>query len=197
MPSLQSGTSPWTSTCRASATVSSTAKSGHGSPQDPQAAVRNPRSNRALWAVSTPPWAKRSQAGSTSAGGGAAATIELLIPVRASMSGGTGMAGSTSVENSPSTRPARIRTAPISVIRASSGDQPVVSTSTTTYSSRVRGVAGHGATACHTGGAGTPGVQAGPHEGAASRSVTSSTVGGTADTLLPGTPRARNVRGRT
>ena len=197
MPSLQSGTSPGTSTCRAIATVSSTAKSGHGSPHDPQAAVRNPRSNRALWAVSTPPWANRSQAGSTSAGAGAAATIWLLIPVRVSMSGGTGMAGSTSVENSPRTRPSRTRTAPISVIRASCGDQPVVSTSTTTYSSRVKLLAGQGAIACHTGGAGTPGVQAGPQAGAASRSVTYPTVGGTADSSRSGTPPARNVRGHS
>ena len=72
---------------------------------------------------------KVSNAGSTAAGPGAAETIWLLIPVSASMSAGTGMAGSTRLENSAVIRPAlRILTAAISVIRASAwSDQPVVS----------------------------------------------------------------------
>ncbi len=98
------------------------------------------------------------------------------------MSGGTGMAGSTSVENSPSTCPARMRTAPISVIRACSGDHPVVSTSTITYSSRVR----LAAVRRHSGGAGTPGVQALSRKGA--RSVTNPTLGATTDSSPCGTP---------
>ena len=74
------------------------------------------------------------QAGSASAARGAVDTSWLLIPVSASISAGTGTPGSTSVQNSPVTRPARSLTAPISVIRASAGDQPVVSTSTTANS---------------------------------------------------------------
>ena len=51
------------------------------------------------------------------------------------MPGGTGMPGLTSEANSPRRRPPRTRTAPISVIAAAPGDQPVVSRSTTANSS--------------------------------------------------------------
>jgi hypothetical protein len=47
---------------------------------------------------------------------------------------GTGLPGSTSDSNSATIRPPRTRTAPISVMPASSGAQPVVSTSTTVKS---------------------------------------------------------------
>ena len=190
--SLQSGTSPSPSTCLATVTVSSTVKSGQRSPQSPQAELRKPRSKGALWAVSTRPPAKLSKAGSASPGCGAAATIWLVIPVRASMSPGTGTPGLTSVVNSPSTRPARIRTAPISVILASAGDQPVVSTSTTANSTCVSAIPAQGAaTPRGPAGARAPGVQAGA---VGCRSVTVFTVGHPADNSPPGAgPGKRRV----
>jgi hypothetical protein len=51
---------------------------------------------------------------------------------------GTGVPGLTSDPNSAITVPLRTRTAPISVMSASSGDQPVVSTSTTVTSRLAR-----------------------------------------------------------
>ena len=57
-----------------------------------------------------------------------------LIPVSATMSGGMARPGLTSVLNSARIWPPPNRTAPISVMPASSGDQPVVSTSTITNS---------------------------------------------------------------
>jgi hypothetical protein len=55
------------------------------------------------------------------------------------MDGGTGIPGLTREANSPCRRPPRTRTAPISVIAAASGDQPVVSRSTTANSSSASG----------------------------------------------------------
>jgi len=132
--SLQLGTSSSPSTQRASSTVSTTGKSGQGSSQAWHAAVRKPTSNGALWAVSTQPRANARKAGSTSASGGAAATIASLMPVSATTCSGIAPPGLTSDENCPSWWPPLIFTAPISVIRASPGVQPVVSTSTMTKS---------------------------------------------------------------
>jgi hypothetical protein len=143
--SLQLGTSsaasrPVASRRRASATVSrttvsSTGPAGPGRPALAPAAVRKLISNGALCAVSTAPWAKSRKLASAAAGGGAAAIILSVIPVSASMSGGMARPGLTRVLNSARICPPLIRTAPISVMPASSGDQPVVSTSTITNSS--------------------------------------------------------------
>ncbi len=91
-------------------------------------------SNGAWCAVSTAPWAKSRKLASAAAGGGAAVTMASLIPVSATMSGGMARPGLTSVLNSARMWPPHSRTAPISVMPASSGDQPVVSTSTITNS---------------------------------------------------------------
>ena len=91
-------------------------------------------SNGALCAASTAPWAKSRKLASASAAAGAGATIASLIPVSATMSGGMARPGLTSVLNSARIWPPVIRTAPISVMPASSGDQPVVSTLTITKS---------------------------------------------------------------
>ena len=128
--SLQLGTSSSLSTRRASSTVSTTGKPGQGRSQVWHAARRKPTSNGALCAVSTPPCAKARKAGRTRSSGGAAATIASLMPVSVTSRWGIALPGLTSDENCPSWRPALTLTAPISVIRASSGDQPVVSTST-------------------------------------------------------------------
>ena len=98
------------------------------------AAARKLTSNGALCAVSTAPWAKSRKLASAAAGGGAAVTMSSLIPVSATMSGGMARPGLTRVLNSARIWPPLIRTAPISVMPASSGDQPVVSTSTITNS---------------------------------------------------------------
>ena len=58
-----------------------------------------------------------------------------VMPVSATMSGGMTRPGLTRLANSAQIRPPLSRTAPISVIPSASGDQPVVSTSTTTKSS--------------------------------------------------------------
>ncbi len=63
---------------------------------------------------------------------GAEATIDVVMPVRAVISAGTGPPGSTRVWNSPSTSPPRTFTAPNSVIAEPVGLPPVVSRSTTT-----------------------------------------------------------------
>ena len=137
--SLQLGTSAAPSTSRASATVSSTGKSGQGTPQAPQAALRKPTSNGALCAVSTQPRANARNLGSAAAIGGAWPAIASVIPVSAVMSAGIAPPGLTSVQNSELIRSPATRTAPISVMLAWSGSQPVVSTSTITNSRSVSG----------------------------------------------------------
>src|SRR6185437_16297573 len=114
-------------------------KPGHSRTTLVQAAVRNFRSNGALCAARTLPSANLSRPGSTAATGGADASIWSLIPVSSVIAGGTGVPGLTSEPNSATTRPACTRTAPISVMSASSGAQPVVSTSTTVKSRSVSG----------------------------------------------------------
>ena len=84
--------------------------------------------------MSTLPSANASKPGRTAATGGARASIRSLIPVSSVIGAGTGVPGLTSDVNSATTSPLRTRTAPISVIPATSGDQPVVSTSTTVKS---------------------------------------------------------------
>jgi hypothetical protein len=68
---------------------------------------------------------------SAATAGGARRTMASVIPVSSVMSGGIGPDGLISEKNSPVTCPPPIRTAPISIICACSGSQPVVSTSTT------------------------------------------------------------------
>jgi hypothetical protein len=114
--------------------VSSTWQAGHGTPQAVQAALRKPTSNGALCAMSTRPRAKLRNPGRTAVIGGAWATMALLMPVSTAISGGMARPGLTSAVNSSRTRPPLILTAPISVMLDSSGDHPVVSTSTTVKS---------------------------------------------------------------
>ncbi len=132
--SLQLGTSSAASASRARVTVSSTGGDGQRSPLLAQAAARKLTSKGALCAVSTQPWTKSRRTGSTAAAGGASATMASLMPVSSAMSAGIAWPGFTRVANSASIRPPRTRTAPISVIPAVSGDQPVVSISTTAKS---------------------------------------------------------------
>ena len=66
---------------------------------------------------------------------GARRAIASVIPVSALISAGISVPGLTSAEKCASTRPWRTRTAPMSVMCASPGCQPVVSTSTTVNSS--------------------------------------------------------------
>ena len=132
--SLQLGTSSAASASRARVTVSSTGGDGQRSPLPAQAAARKLTSKGALCAVRTQPWTKSRSTGSTAAAGGASATMASLMPVSSAMSAGMAWPGFTRVANSASIRPPRTRTAPISVIPAVSGDQPVVSMSTTAKS---------------------------------------------------------------
>ncbi len=109
-------------------------------------------SKGALCAVSTQPRAKARNPGSIAPIGGAWLTIASVIPVSAVMSAGIGCPGLTRAENSIGGRPSPILTAPISVMLASSGSQPVVSTSTITKSTLASGriaSAGGGATGSH------------------------------------------------
>jgi len=85
-----------------------------------------------LWATQTVSRANSRNVGSTSASGGAGASIASVMPVSTVMNGGIGRPGLTSVPNSASSAPPRIFTAPISVIPQSPGVPPVVSRSTTT-----------------------------------------------------------------
>ena len=137
--SLRSGTSAAPRTSRASSTVSSTGKAGQGTPEVPQAALRKPTSKGALCAVSTQPRANARNIGRTALIGGAWPTIASVMPVSAVMSAGIALPGLTSVQKCDRICPPLTRTAPISVIPASSGSQPVVSTSTMTKSSSASG----------------------------------------------------------
>ena len=119
---------------RASSTVSTTGEPASAARVPAHAAVRKPTSNGALCAVSTQPRAKARKPGSTAAGRRRAATMASLMPVSAAMSAGIAPPGLTRAANSPRIRP------PLHPDRADlgdprpSGDQPVVSTSTTTKS---------------------------------------------------------------
>jgi len=115
---------------------SMTEKSGHRMLQRPHAAARKPTSNGALCAVSTQLRANARKPGRTAPTGGAWLTIASVMPVSVTMSSGIGRPGLTSVENSAAGWPSLTRTAAISVMAASCGCQPVVSTSTTTKSAR-------------------------------------------------------------
>ncbi len=64
--------------------------------------------------------------------GGAAISMDSVMPVSTVMNAGMRSPGLTSVPNSPSTSPPRTLTAPISVMPPPSGAPPVVSRSTTT-----------------------------------------------------------------
>ncbi len=100
-------------------------------------------SNGALCAVSTQPRAKARKPGSTAPAAGACRTIASVMPVSSVMSRGMGLPGLIRVANSAGGL-ALTRTAPISVMLASSGSQPVVSTSTTTKSRLAIGPVGTG-----------------------------------------------------
>jgi hypothetical protein len=62
------------------------------------------------------------------------------MPVRWVMNLGIGVPGATSVSNTPIRSPLRYFTAPISVIRESAGDPPVVSKSTMQKLTSSRGI---------------------------------------------------------
>jgi len=79
--SLQLGTSSRVSSRRASTAVSTDDAAGHRMPFWAHAAFRNPRSKGALWATSTAPRANSRKAGSTVPIRGAAATIDVVMPV--------------------------------------------------------------------------------------------------------------------
>ena len=97
-------------------------------------------SKPALWATRVLPRMNSRKLGSTDSIRGAATTMASVMPVSTEMNGGIGPPGSTSVENSPSTSPARTLTAPISVITCSAGEPPVVSRSNTTNVTSLSGV---------------------------------------------------------
>src|SRR5215213_1396836 len=98
------------------------------------------RSKEALWATSTAPPRNSSRQGRTTSIGSASATIPLVMPVRALISGGIETSGLTRVWKVPRTSPPRILTAPTSVMRSLAADPPVVSRSRTTNSTSSSGV---------------------------------------------------------
>ena len=108
------------STARASRAVQSTGGRGQTCPCRLHAARRKPASKGALCATSTAPVRNSRSDGSTTGSGGAPVTIAVVMPVRATMLGGTPVPGSTSVANSPSRSPPRTLTAPISVMASRS-----------------------------------------------------------------------------
>ena len=79
--SLQFGTSSRVSSRRASTAVSTEAAGGQRMPVCAHAALRKPRSKGALCATSTAPRANSRNAGSTVPMRGAAATIDVVMPV--------------------------------------------------------------------------------------------------------------------
>ena len=72
---------------------------------------------------------------------GAGTTIASVMPVSSVIVGGIGTPGFTSVSIRPSSSPPRSFSAPISVIRSSAGEAPVVSRSSTTNVTAERGLA--------------------------------------------------------
>ena len=131
-PSRTLAASSTGSTARASRAVQSTGGRGQACPCRAQAARRNPVSNGALCATSTAPRRNSRTDGSTAGSRGAPTTMAEVMPVSATMLGGSPVPGSTSVASSPSSSPPRTLTAPISVIASVFAEPPVVSRSSTT-----------------------------------------------------------------
>ena len=144
VPSLWSGTSARLQARRARPSVSRTVGSLQPSPSARAAPRRWPTSKRALWATSTVDSpSRRAQARKAvraSPTGGAPATMALVMPVRTVIWAGMARPGFTRVDISDSTAPPRTRTAPISVMASAPGGPPVVSRSTTTKTTSLRGV---------------------------------------------------------
>ena len=86
---------------------------------------------------------------------GAPVTIAVVMPVRATMLGGTPVPGSTSVASSPIRSPPRTLTAPISVIASPCAEPPVVSRSSTTNVTSRSGVPSSSNDSCVEAEAGT------------------------------------------
>ena len=116
---------------RASATVSTTVKS-HSNPCLSQFFLIKLISNSALCATMTAPSQNFINSGRISSIFGASITISSLIEVSSSMRNGIGSSGLTKVENLSVITPCSTFTAPISIIRFLSGENPVVSKSKTT-----------------------------------------------------------------
>ena len=89
-------------------------------------------SNEALWATITAPSLNSRNFGSTVSMSGASRTMLSLMPVRFSIRNGIGTFGLTKVENLSTIAPFSTRTAPISMILLTTGENPVVSISNTT-----------------------------------------------------------------
>ena len=123
--------------------VSTTTGSVHSRDSARAAPRRWPTSNRALWATSTVACrsrpAHRRKEMRASPTGGAPATMALVMPVRTVIWAGMAVPGLTRVENSASTAQPRTRTAAISVMAWAPGALPVVSRSTTTKATSLRG----------------------------------------------------------
>ena len=138
--SLWLGASSRVTRARASRTVSRTVGPGQGVLVAAAAALRKEMSKRALWATRTASPANSRKLGSTDSIRGAEATMALVMPVKALMTGGMGTRGLTRLWNSPSTSPPRTLTAPNSVMWSPWALPPVVSRSTTTKVTSCRGV---------------------------------------------------------
>ncbi len=139
VPSRQLGTESRTSRL-AIASVSTVAWASGSRPVDTSAWSRKERSKRRLWPTSTAPPTNSRNEGSISPARGASDTIASLMPVSAVMNGGIRWSGRTKVWYVASSSPPRNRAAATSVSDAVAGDPPVVSTSTTTKVTWLRGV---------------------------------------------------------
>ena len=89
-------------------------------------------SKEALWATSTAPSQNFAKAGITSIRCGLPRSMAVEMPVISVTRSGTGQPGSISSENSATSTPFSMRTAPISMIWSAWVLRPVVSTSSTT-----------------------------------------------------------------
>ena len=132
-PSRTLGASSRASTARASRAVHSTGGRGHACPWRSQAALQEPGVERGVVRHQHRHRRRNSSTdGSTAGSRGAPVIIAVVMPVSATMFGGSPVPGSTSVASSPICSPPRTLTAPISVIASVRAEPPVVSRSSTT-----------------------------------------------------------------
>ena len=104
-----------------------------GSPACLKALLKKDMSKLALWATSTAPSQNLANSGMTCISVRLPRSMALVMPVISTTRSGTGRPGSISSENSATSTPFSMRTAPISMISSVRVFRPVVSTSSTTY----------------------------------------------------------------
>jgi hypothetical protein len=101
----------------------------------PATCSRKDRSNPTLCAITSRPATNSTSRETADSAEGAPLSIESSMPVSRTISGGTGLPGSTSVENRSVISGPRATAAAISMTRSRDGSNPVVSISTNTTSS--------------------------------------------------------------